>query len=92
MTELDPYMDVSIPPAREVSEASVKQHNGIVAVSFYFMCVYVCQFTLQGLTSGMEEEKGGQFLNRKVQVSRVGSLCSSDISLDSSVSSDLEVG
>lgn len=39
----------------------------------------------------MKEEEG-QFLNRKVQVNRVGSFCSSDISLDSSVSSDLEVG
>lgn len=82
-------MDVSIQPAREVSKASVKQHNGIVAVSFYFM--RVCQFRLQGVTSGMEEEEG-QFLNRKVRVSRVGSFCSSDMSLDSSVSSDLEVG
>lgn len=39
----------------------------------------------------MKEEEG-QFLNRKVRVNSVGSFCSSDTSLDSSVSSDLEVG
>lgn len=39
----------------------------------------------------MKEEEG-QFLNRKVRVNRAGSFCSSDTSLDSSVSSDLEVG
>lgn len=40
----------------------------------------------------MKEEEEGQFLNRNVQVNRVGSFCSSETSLDSSVSSDLEVG
>uniref|UniRef100_A0A674P3A4 Transmembrane protein 44 n=1 Tax=Takifugu rubripes TaxID=31033 RepID=A0A674P3A4_TAKRU len=39
----------------------------------------------------MREEEG-QILNRKVRLNRVGSFCSSDTSLDSSVSSDLEVG
>lgn len=37
LSELNPYMDVSIRSEREVSEASVKQHNGIVAVNFCFM-------------------------------------------------------
>lgn len=37
LSELNPYMDVSIRPAREVSEASAKQQNGIVAVNFCFM-------------------------------------------------------
>ncbi|XP_056895256.1 transmembrane protein 44 isoform X1 [Takifugu flavidus] len=63
LSELNPYMDVSIRPARE--------------------------FNLQEVTSGMKEEEG-QILNRKVRVNRVGSFCSSDTSLDSSVSSDLE--
>lgn len=91
MTELGPYMDVSVQPARKVSELSVQQHKGIGAINICLM--HMSQISPPGVMSGMEEES--QFLNRQVRVSRVGSFCSScssDKSFDSSVSSDLEVG
>lgn len=86
LTELGPYMDVSTQPARKVSEDSVQQHSGIVAVNICFM--HVSQISPLGVMSRMED---GQLLIRQGRVSRVGSFCSSDTSFDS-VSSDLEVG
>lgn len=88
LTELGPYMDVSVQPARKVRELSVQQHKGIVAVNICLL--HMSQISPPGVTSTMEEES--QFLDRQVRVSRAGSFCSSDTSFDSSVSSDLEVG
>lgn len=87
LTELGPYMDVSVQPARKVSELSVQQQNEIIAVIICFM--RMSQISPPGVMTRTEE---GQFLNRQVRVSRIGSYCSSDTSFDSSVSSDLEVG
>lgn len=39
LTELSPYMDVSVQPARKVSERSVPQSSGTAAVSICFMHV-----------------------------------------------------
>lgn len=88
LTELGPYMDVSVQPAGKVSQLTGQQCNGAAVVN---VCsVHLSQLNPPGVMSGNQEE--GQVLNRQVKGSRVGSLYSSDTSYDSSASSDLEVG
>lgn len=87
LTELGPYMDVSVQPVGNVSQLTGQQHNG-AAVN---VCsVHLSQLGPPGVIPGKQEEV--QVLTRQVKGSRVGSLCSSDTSYDSSASSDLEVG
>lgn len=89
MAEMGHYMDVSVQPARKVSEESTG-HNR----SYKFMKRNLHhgfpQICLTEVMPGEEMEE--QLLSGKARVIRHDRFCSSDTSFDSSLSSDLEVG